>query len=119
MLTITWSLAYIMCKQQIGNNEKLRRITGVYMGIFQSLTVCIYGSCLHDVGLMYKYLHMGIPICITGSPYTYGCESPKKVTFGDPHLHATWLLYACSDQNINLSREAVYLVAGVFTMLVR
>ena len=26
MLTITWSLAYIMCKQQIYNNEKCRQI---------------------------------------------------------------------------------------------
>ena len=28
MMTITWSFAYIMCRQQINSNEKCRQITG-------------------------------------------------------------------------------------------
>jgi len=28
MLTVTWFLAYIMCKQQINNNKKYRQIAG-------------------------------------------------------------------------------------------
>ncbi len=69
MLTIiTWSLAYIMCKQQIVNNKKCRRIAGDFdchedaavrygvhcpmeyiLGFTQGHRMSPSGECLHHI----------------------------------------------------------------------
>jgi hypothetical protein len=64
-----------------------------YMGIFQSLTVCmweLFAWCRdsgHQIPMMCKYLHTGIPICIPGSPYACSCKSPKKSRWGSPYAY--------------------------------
>ena len=117
MLAITWSLAYIMCKQQIDNNEKCRQIAGdfdchpdaaVGCGAHCPMEHILGFTWSHWMSPSSEWLHRIAAVAAMADDFSQKTKHWQKPIFASPTVDQSQKLWEFRTPNRTLSSAHQY-----------